>query len=128
MITFGANFTVNNNVYNRLDSKAVETIDKTISGYREFLKYPKIERLTKDDVIELKRAKNTGGYAIELEIKNKNYDEPFIAGIYSNKKEPCDMNLDLRFETLLYLCLRDGEKPGFFETSHSFIKRVYENL
>lgn len=128
MIAFGANFSVNKNVYNKLDAQDIEVVDKTISDYKNFLKCPKIEALTKDDAIELKRAKHHGGFALELEIKNKDFKEPFITGVYTNKKQPTNIFSHLKHETLLYICYKNGEKPRFFESSFGFIKRVFQNL
>ena len=125
MITFGANFRVNNNVYDRLASpEERDAVAKTVSEYEKFVNHPKIEALTEGDTIELKRAKHRGGYALELEITSPKLDEPYITGVYTNKKEPTISHRDLMHQTYLYICHRLGEKPRFFESSFGFIDRV----
>ncbi len=125
MITFGANFRVNNNVYDKLtSSEAREAVASTISEYEKFINHPKVEALTKDDTVELRRGKHRGGYALELEITNPKLDEPYITGVYTNKKEPTISHKDLMHQTFLYICYKLGEKPRFSESSFGFIDRV----
>ena len=125
MITFGANFRVNNNVYDKLTSpEARAAVEKTVSEYEKFINHPKIEALTKGDTIELRRGKHRGGYALELKITNEKFDKPYVTGVYTNKKEPAISNRDLIHQTYLYICHKLGEKPRFFESSFGFIDRV----
>lgn len=125
MISFGANFHVNNNVYDKVTSPESRlAVEKTVSEYEKFINHPKLEALTKDDTIELKRAKHRGGYALELEITNDKFDEPYVTGIYTNQKEPTILHKDLMHQTYLYICNKLGEKPRFMESSFGFIDRV----
>ena len=128
MITFGANFSVNNNIYDKLSSdEARKSVEGTVSAYEKFINSPKIKALTEDDTIELRKGISRGNYSLELEITNPKFDKPYITGVYTNKKEPNISHKNLIYQTILYICFKSGEKPRFLESSFSFIKRVFFN-
>lgn len=125
MISFCANFSVNKNIYDKVtSSEARKALDSTVLEYEKFINHPKIEALTRDDTIELRRGKHKGGYALELEITNQKLEEPYVTGVYTNKKEPSISYKDLMHQTFLYICYKMGEKPRFLENSFAFIDRV----
>ena len=124
-ISFKANLKINNNLYKNLPQGTSSDFPvKLIEEYKRFLELPKIKKATDGDIIEIKKAKHTAGYAIELEFLSDKLKEPFKTGIYTNKSIPDFKSQDLKYWTYIFLCAKKNEKPRAFESSYRMIERV----
>lgn len=127
-ISFKANLNINQNLYKDLPSGTPKEFPETlIQEFTEFLNNPKIKQATEGDSIEIKRAKHTSGFALEMDFVSDKIKEPFKTGIYTNKKIPDIKSNDLKYWTYIFLCHKKGEKLKALESSLKMIERVLFN-
>ncbi len=127
-VSFKANLIINPNLQKNLPAGTPEEFpEKLINEFREFLNQPKIKQATEGDIIELKKGKHKGGFALEMDFISDKIKEPFKTGIYTNKKIPDIKPGELKYWTYMFLCHKKGEKPRMLESSFGMIERVLFN-
>lgn len=131
-VSFGAKLKIDENygknVPSYIDKENVETL---ASQYKTFVDKSKIlSTLIPDDTIVLSSKKHSSAFSVDLDIYDKNSDEPFKTTVCVSRgvNKPIFRVQSLMFLTYQYIAFKFDKKPGFFETGFRHVKRAMKEL
>lgn len=128
-ISFKANLIVNKNLYTKMPEGTPQGYtDGLVEEYKKFLDIPVIKKVTESDTIELFKDKYNRGFAIGIKYTSDKLDEPIESGIYTNKKIPSVKSGSLIFDTMVYLMIKSGIEPKFYEKKEKSFARAVKKL
>lgn len=129
-ISFGAKLIVDKNVYEKVPPVHSEGYpDKVIQEYSEFLKLKKVDEMTRNDTIKLKRVRYGRGYGLRLDFICGDNPQKTIehAGVYLAKNEANIRTSELIRQTIQFLCYKyDVPQNPFCHGSLKRAKRLIE--